>query len=97
MVSSKHPQVGFVGVGKLGRPMAQRLMEFGFNLIVFDTDNAATSQKPKAVIDSLIDYYEKYNSNVHRGVHTLSVKATDEYEKSRTKVREFINADKDEI
>ena len=59
-------------------------------------DNAATSQKPKAVIDSLIDYYEKYNSNVHRGVHTLSVKATDEYEKSRTKVREFINADRDE-
>ncbi|MEC7921558.1 MAG: cysteine desulfurase [Chloroflexota bacterium] len=59
-------------------------------------DNAATSQKPKAVIDSLIDYYEKYNSNVHRGVHALSVKATDEYEKSRTKVREFINADRDE-
>ena len=59
-------------------------------------DNAATTQKPKAVIDSLIDYYEKYNSNVHRGVHTLSVKATDEYEKSRTKVREFINADRDE-
>ena len=59
-------------------------------------DNAATSQKPKAVIDSLIDYYEKYNSNVHRGVHSLSVKATDEYEKSRTKVREFINADRDE-
>ena len=59
-------------------------------------DNAATSQKPKAVIDSLINYYEKYNSNVHRGVHSLSVKATDEYEKSRTKVREFINADRDE-
>tara|TARA_B100001029_G_scaffold178219_2_gene184478 strand:+ start:21463 stop:22683 length:1221 start_codon:yes stop_codon:yes gene_type:complete len=59
-------------------------------------DNAATSQKPKVVVDSLVDYYEKYNSNVHRGVHTLSVKATDEYEKSRTKVRELINADRDE-
>ena len=59
-------------------------------------DNAATSQKPKLVIDSLVDYYENYNSNVHRGVHTLSVKATNEYEKSRSKVREFINADKDE-
>ena len=59
-------------------------------------DNAATSQKPKLVIDSLVDYYENYNSNVHRGVHTLSVKATNEYEKSRSKVREFINAEKDE-
>ena len=37
MVSGTHPRVGFVGVGKLGRPMAQRLMEFGFDLIVFDT------------------------------------------------------------
>ncbi len=59
-------------------------------------DNAATSQKPKSVIDSLVDYYEKYNSNVHRGVHSLSVKATDEYEKSRSKVRDFINANRDE-
>ena len=44
----------------------------------------------------MVDYYENYNSNVHRGVHTLSVKATNEYEKSRSKVREFINAEKDE-
>jgi 3-hydroxyisobutyrate dehydrogenase len=44
MVSSTHPRVGFVGVGKLGRPMAQRLVQSGFDLIVFDTDNAATSQ-----------------------------------------------------
>ena len=55
-------------------------------------DNAATSQKPKDVIDSLVSYYEKYNSNVHRGVHTLSIKATDEFEKSRTKIQKFINA-----
>ena len=55
-------------------------------------DNAATSQKPRAVIDSLVDYYENYNSNVHRGVHTLSVKATDEYENSRVKVKNLINA-----
>lgn len=58
-------------------------------------DNAATSQKPKAVIDSLVEFYEGYNSNVHRGVHTLSVKATDEFEKSRIKVKEFINAKND--
>ena len=44
MASSTHPRVGFVGVGKLGRPMAQRLMDFGFDLRVFDTDDAATSQ-----------------------------------------------------
>ncbi|MAU55736.1 MAG: cysteine desulfurase CsdA [Dehalococcoidia bacterium] len=55
-------------------------------------DNAATSQKPRAVIDSLVDYYENYNSNVHRGVHTLSVKATEEYENSRIKVKNLINA-----
>ena len=44
MISSKHPRVGFVGVGKIGRPMAKRLMECGFDLIVFDTDNIATSR-----------------------------------------------------
>ncbi|WP_126147826.1 SufS family cysteine desulfurase [Synechococcus elongatus] len=55
-------------------------------------DNAATSQKPRAVIQSLVDYYEGYNSNVHRGVHTLSGKATDAYEGARQKVARFINA-----
>ena len=55
-------------------------------------DNAATSQKPRAVIQALVDYYERYNSNVHRGVHTLSVEATDAYEEARRKVAAFINA-----
>ena len=55
-------------------------------------DNAATSQKPRAVIDALTDYYEGYNSNVHRGVHALSVEATDRYEEARAKVARFINA-----
>ncbi|WP_413166763.1 SufS family cysteine desulfurase [Capilliphycus salinus ALCB114379] len=59
-------------------------------LIYFD--NAATSQKPKAVIDALRNYYEGYNSNVHRGVHALSAKATDEYEAARQKVANFVNA-----
>ena len=62
----------------------------GNNLVYLD--NAATSQKPKEVIESLVNYYEKYNSNVHRGVHTLSIKATDEFEKSRIKIQKFINA-----
>ena len=56
-------------------------------------DNAATSQKPRAVIQALTEYYETYNSNVHRGVHTLSMEATDRYEEAREKVARFINAD----
>ncbi|EAW33930.1 SufS family cysteine desulfurase [Lyngbya sp. PCC 8106] len=55
-------------------------------------DNAATSQKPQVVIDALRNYYEGYNSNVHRGVHTLSAKATDEYEAARQKLVKFVNA-----
>ncbi|OIT27129.1 cysteine desulfurase 1, chloroplastic [Nicotiana attenuata] len=55
-------------------------------------DNAATSQKPTAVINALQNYYEAYNSNVHRGIHYLSAKATDEYESARQKVADFINA-----
>ena len=56
-------------------------------------DNAATSQKPESVIRSLVDYYEGYNSNVHRGVHTLSMEATDAMEEARAKVASFINAE----
>jgi len=55
-------------------------------------DNAATSQKPVAVLNALRDYYEHYNSNVHRGAHTLSTKATDAYEGAREKIAKFINA-----
>ena len=58
-------------------------------------DNASTSQKPQAVIDSLVQYYSADNSNVHRGVHTLSQRATDHYEEARTKVRNFLNAESD--
>ena len=55
-------------------------------------DNAATSQKPKQVIDSLVYFYEHDNANVHRGVHTLAERATSSYEGAREKVRNFINA-----
>ncbi|MBC8034054.1 MAG: cysteine desulfurase [Chitinophagaceae bacterium] len=55
-------------------------------------DNAATTQKPKEVLEALNTYYEEYNSNVHRGVHLLSQKATDAYEAARTNVAAFINA-----
>jgi len=55
-------------------------------------DNAATTQKPRAVIDCMANYYAEYNANIHRGVHILSQQATDAYEGAREKVRRFINA-----
>jgi cysteine desulfurase / selenocysteine lyase len=55
-------------------------------------DNAATSQKPIAVLDALRNYYEHSNANVHRGAHTLSARATDAYEAARDKVAAFVNA-----
>ncbi|MEK7247180.1 MAG: cysteine desulfurase [Chloroflexota bacterium] len=55
-------------------------------------DNAATSQKPRQVIDALVRYYENTNANIHRAVHTLGEEATAEYEGAREKVRRFINA-----
>ena len=59
-------------------------------------DNAATSQKPRSVIQALTDYYEGYNANVHRGVHALSMEATDRYEEARRKVAAFIGAESPE-
>jgi len=55
-------------------------------------DNAATAQKPRSVIDALVHYYEHDNSNVHRGLHTLSMRATNGYEGARTRIAQFINA-----
>ena len=55
-------------------------------------DNAATSQKPRQVIEALDKYYQEDNANIHRGVHTLSERATADYEQARGKVRDFINA-----
>ena len=62
----------------------------GKPLIYFD--NAATSQKPRAVIQSLVNYYERDNANVHRGIHELSMRATTAFEAARTRVAKFINA-----
>ncbi len=63
---------------------------YGKPLIYFD--NAATSQKPKAVIDALVHYYSHYNANIHRGVHFLSQKASMAFDEVREKAREFVNA-----
>ena len=57
-------------------------------------DNGATTQKPQVVVDIINDYYLKYNSNIHRGVHYLSAKTTQAYESARKTVQNFINADK---
>ena len=62
----------------------------GKPLVYFD--NAATSQKPRQVIDALNDYYQRYNANVHRGIHALAERATREYERSRERITKFINA-----
>lgn len=55
-------------------------------------DNAATTQKPRAVIDTISEYYSKYNANIHRGIHSLAEEATAAYEASRTAVQQFIGA-----
>ena len=55
-------------------------------------DNAATSQTPQQVIDVIIDYYQNYNANIHRGVHALSQEATDKYEEARIKIQKHFNA-----
>lgn len=64
----------------------------GYPLVYFD--NAATSQTPKQVIDTIVDYYSRYNANIHRGVHTLSQEATDAYEQARITIQKHFNAAK---
>jgi len=66
----------------------------GHDLVYFD--NAATTQKPEAVLDAVDHYNRTINANPHRGAHTLSVRATEAYENARAKVRDFINAEKSE-
>jgi cysteine desulfurase/selenocysteine lyase len=62
----------------------------GKPLVYFD--NAATSQTPVQVIDTIVDYYKNYNANIHRGVHSLSQEATDAYEAARKKIQKHFNA-----
>ena len=62
----------------------------GKPLVYFD--NGATSQKPQAVIDTIVDYYSRYNANIHRGVHALSQLATEAYEQARIKIQKHFNA-----
>lgn len=71
-------------------PILQQEHHAGVPLIYLD--NAATSQKPRQVIEAMDDYYRRYNANVHRGVHKLSEEATAAYEQARIRIRKFINA-----
>ncbi|MBN8636994.1 MAG: cysteine desulfurase [Anaerolineae bacterium] len=71
-------------------PILQQEHHAGVPLIYLD--NAASSQKPRQVIDAIDDYYRRYNANVHRGIHKLSEEATAAYEEARIKVKKFINA-----
>lgn len=70
-------------------PILKRTVH-GKPLVYFD--NAATSQTPQVVIDTIVDYYSNYNANIHRGVHTLSQEATDKYEEARVKIQQHFNA-----
>jgi cysteine desulfurase/selenocysteine lyase len=71
-------------------PILAKLTSRGKRLVYLDS--AASSQKPRAVIQSLVDYYEGYNANIHRGVYELAARATDAFEEARAKVARFVNA-----
>lgn len=70
-------------------PVLERKVK-GKNLVYFD--NAATAQKPQVVVDALVNYYQQYNANIHRGIHSLAEEATAAFEATRDTVKEFINA-----
>ncbi len=85
-------QKGLLNVKKIRKdfPILKRQLDSGKPLIYLD--NAATTQKPLAVINAIHDYYMNYNSNIHRAVHQLAEEATAAYESTRQKVAKFINA-----
>ena len=76
-------------------PILARPTSRGKRLVYLDS--AATSQKPRAVIEALVDYYEQYNANIHRGVYEIAERATEAYERARVKVARFIGAGTPEV
>ena len=80
---------------RLDFPMLDNKIMQGHNLVYFDS--AATSLKPKCVIEAMNDYYFNYNSNVHRGDYDIAAKADQTYEKARETIASFINANKNEV
>ncbi|MFE5582474.1 cysteine desulfurase [Kitasatospora sp. NPDC056531] len=87
-----HPLTGLLDTDAIRKdfPVLQRVLHDGKPLVYLD--NAATSQKPRQVLEALNAYYERHNANVHRGVHVLAEEATAMYEGARDKVAAFINA-----
>src|SRR5210317_985669 len=71
-------------------PILQTILHGGKRLVYFD--NAATTQRPHQVIETLVNVYERSYANVHRGIHWLSEQSTDLYEEAREAVRRFVNA-----
>ena len=65
------------------------------NVIYLDT--ASTSQKPRTVINAMVDFYQEYNANVHRGLYPWAEKATSEYESARNQIADYINATSNEL
>lgn len=91
MTQMSHIELPFqVETVRLDFPILQQEHHPGVPLIYLD--NAASSQKPRQVIEAVDDYYRRYNANVHRGIHKLSEQATTAYEESRIKIRKLINA-----
>ena len=76
-------------------PILARPTSRGKRLVYLDS--AATSQKPRVVIQALVDYYEQYNANIHRGVYEIAERATGEFEQARVKIARFVGADVPEI
>jgi cysteine desulfurase / selenocysteine lyase len=99
-VAKKEPSLGFKGAGRFtGGPDVEQvrrdfpiLFRKAHDKTLVYLDNAATTQKPRVVIDALRRYYEQDNANIHRGVHFLSELATEEYEAARRTTQAFLNA-----
>src|SRR5690606_30015277 len=91
MITSETKQISIINPARVRQdfPILHQKVN-GHDLVYFD--NAATSQKPVQVIQAITDYYEKYNSNIHRGAHFLANHATELYENSRKKAAHFIHA-----
>lgn len=85
------PQIASFDVEKIRQDFPALNQEVHGRPLVY-LDNGATAQKPKVVIDRIVEYYSRENSNIHRGVHYLSQHATDEYERARTLAQTYINA-----
>ena len=89
--ASDHDKLNAIDIRRIREDFPVLHQEVNGKPLVY-LDNAATTQKPRAVIDAISNYYRHNNSNVHRGVHTLSQRATDDFEAGREAIRRFINA-----